>query len=66
MADPNAPLLLVVDDEPAIVRAVGAALETRGYRVMTASTAGEALDAAVTHHLAAIILDLGLPDFDGI
>jgi len=66
MADPNAPLLLVVDDEPAIVRAVGAALETRGYRVMTASTAGEALDVAVTHHLSAIILDLGLPDFDGI
>jgi two-component system KDP operon response regulator KdpE len=66
MADANAPLLLVVDDEPAIVRAVGAALETRGYRVMTASTAGEALDVAVTHHLAAIILDLGLPDFDGI
>jgi hypothetical protein len=30
MADPIAPLLLVVDDEPAIVRAVGAALETRG------------------------------------
>ena len=66
MADPNAPLLLVVDDEPAILRAVGAALETRGYRVMTASTGGEALDVAVTHHLSAIILDLGLPDFDGI
>jgi len=66
MADAHGPLLLVVDDEPAILRAVGAALETRGYRVMTASTGGEALDVAVTHHLSAIILDLGLPDFDGI
>jgi two-component system KDP operon response regulator KdpE len=66
MADPAAPLLLVVDDEPAIVRAVGAALETRGYRVLTAVTGGEALDIAVTHNLSAIILDLGLPDFDGI
>jgi two-component system KDP operon response regulator KdpE len=33
---------------------------------LTASTGGEALDVAVTHHLSAIILDLGLPDFDGI
>src|SRR5215211_9351314 len=58
--------VLVVDDEPAIVRAVAAALRARGYAVQTAGTGAEALDVAVRQPLDVIILDLGLPDLDGI
>ena len=58
--------ILVVDDEPAIVRAVAAALRARGYAVQTAGTGAEALDVAVRQPLDVIILDLGLPDLDGI
>jgi two-component system KDP operon response regulator KdpE len=58
--------ILVVDDEPAILRALTAALRTRGYDVVTAATGAEALDHAVRHRLDAIILDLGLPDINGI
>ena len=60
------PVVLVVDDEPAIVRALSAALQARGYRPITASTGGEAIDVAATHKLALIILDLNLPDLDGV
>jgi two-component system KDP operon response regulator KdpE len=58
--------ILVVDDEPAILKALGAALRTRGYAVHTATTGGEALDHAVRSPLDVIILDLGLPDIDGV
>jgi len=58
--------VLVVDDEPAILRAVGAALRTRGYTVHSATNGAEALDYAVRHPLDVIVLDLGLPDIDGI
>jgi two-component system KDP operon response regulator KdpE len=62
----DGPAVLVVDDEPAIVRALSAALQARGYRPLTASTGGEAINVAATHNLAVIILDLNLPDFDGV
>ncbi|MEI8001669.1 MAG: response regulator transcription factor [Actinomycetes bacterium] len=58
--------ILVVDDEPTLRRAVGAALRTRGYTVHLAANGAEALDHAVRHPLDAIVLDLGLPDLDGI
>lgn len=58
--------VLVVDDEPAITRALSAALRTRGYTVHTAANGTEALDHAVRHPLDLIILDLGLPDLDGV
>jgi two-component system KDP operon response regulator KdpE len=57
--------ILIVDDEPAIVRAVRANLDRRGFRVDTAATAQEAIE----HSLARpdlILLDLGLPDGDGL
>jgi two-component system KDP operon response regulator KdpE len=64
MAD--GPAVLVVDDEPAIVRALTAALEARGYETVSAATGGEALHLAASTRLAVIILDLNLPDLDGV
>jgi two-component system KDP operon response regulator KdpE len=58
--------VLVVDDEPAILRALSVALRARGYDVVTASTGQAALDRAATDDPSAVILDLGLPDVDGI
>ena len=59
-------LVLVVDDEPAIVRALTAALQARDHRVAVATTGAEALAQAATVNPAVIILDLGLPDINGI
>ena len=59
-------LILVVDDEPAIVRALSAALQARQHRVAVATTGAEALSEAATRNPAVVILDLGLPDMDGI
>jgi two-component system, OmpR family, KDP operon response regulator KdpE len=58
--------VLVVDDEPAILRALGAGLATRGYRVLRASTGQQALDKAIEEAPDVIVLDLGLPDMDGV
>jgi two-component system KDP operon response regulator KdpE len=59
-------LILVVDDEPGMVRALSAALEARGHVVAVATTGAEALTETVTRPPAVIVLDLGLPDIDGI
>ena len=58
--------VLVVDDEEAIVRALTAALQARGHTVLAARTGHEALERTATVAPDAIILDLGLPDLDGI
>jgi two-component system KDP operon response regulator KdpE len=58
--------ILVVDDEPAILRAVGAGLSTRGYHVLRATTGLEALDVAIGDNPDVVVLDLGLPDMDGV
>ncbi len=58
--------VLVVDDEPPIVRALSAALEARGYEAVTATSGGEALSIAAASRLDVIILDLNLPDLDGV
>jgi len=57
--------VLVVDDEPAILRAVSTLLTGQGYRVETAETAGEVLDSRAYRRSDLILLDLGLPDADG-
>ena len=59
-------LVLVVDDEPAILRALSAALKARNHLVAVASTGAEALAEVATRRPAVVILDLGLPDIDGI
>jgi two-component system KDP operon response regulator KdpE len=58
----NGAVILVVDDEPAILRALQVLLGGAGYSVETAATASEALSKAATRLPAAVILDLLLPD----
>ena len=65
MTSPGAWLLVVEDEEPAR-RLLGEYLARRGYRVDEASSAGEAMRAWDAHRPDLILLDLGLPDFDGI
>jgi two-component system KDP operon response regulator KdpE len=57
--------ILVVDDEPQILRALRTTLRGAGYTVDTAATAEEALAAAAAHPPEAVILDLVLPDGSG-
>ena len=58
--------ILVVDDEPQIVRALSINLRARRYEVHTATTGKEALATAASHPPDLVILDLGLPDLDGV
>jgi two-component system KDP operon response regulator KdpE len=58
--------VLVVDDEPAMLRALRISLRVREYDVTTAGTGREALAEASRRPPDAVILDLGLPDMDGI
>jgi len=60
------PRVLVVDDEPQILRALKIILRDAGFDVLQAATAEEALDQAALHPPAAAIVDLVLPDGDGI
>jgi two-component system KDP operon response regulator KdpE len=57
--------VLVVDDDPALVRALGINLRARGYQVHAAGTGAGALRLAASHPIDAVVLDLGLPDMDG-
>jgi two-component system KDP operon response regulator KdpE len=59
-------LVLVVDDEPTIIRALTAALRARDYDVLSAATGAEAIDRVATSAPEVVVLDLGLPDIDGI
>jgi two-component system, OmpR family, KDP operon response regulator KdpE len=57
--------ILVVDDEPQIVRALRINLRARHYDVDTAPDGASALRAASHHHPDLVVLDLGLPDMEG-
>jgi len=59
------PRILIVEDEPALRRALEINLRARGYAVATASTGHEALAEAARRPPDAVLLDLGLPDADG-
>ncbi len=58
--------VLVVDDEPQIVRALSINLRARKYEVVTAASGAEALIVAAKHPPDVVLLDLGLPDMDGV
>ena len=63
---PAADVILVIDDEPQIRRVVRNGLADVARRVSEAGTAAEGLDLAAAEQPALIILDLGLPDRDGL
>jgi len=60
------PKVLVCDDEPQILRALKVILREEGYAVVPAATLHEALDAAAVSHVDAAIIDLLLPDGEGL
>ncbi|MGN6722587.1 MAG: response regulator [Marmoricola sp.] len=57
--------VLIVDDEPAILKALAINLRARKYEVFTAPSGTDALTIAAAHPPDVVILDLGLPDLDG-
>jgi two-component system KDP operon response regulator KdpE len=57
--------VLIVDDEPQLLRALSINLRARKYDVHTAATGADALRIAASHPPDLVILDLGLPDMDG-
>jgi two-component system KDP operon response regulator KdpE len=66
VTQPPGARVLVVDDEAAILRAVQTNLSGHGFRVDTAATGQEALDATTRVRPDIVLLDLGLPDMDGL
>ena len=62
----NALRVLVVDDEPAFRRLLRITLEAEGYVVFHAGSGREAVDQVAAHRPNLVLLDLGLPDIDGI
>src|ERR1700674_4431808 len=58
--------VLVVDDEPQILRALRINLRARQYEVSIAASGAQALEEAAAHPPDLVILDLGLPDMDGV
>jgi two-component system, OmpR family, KDP operon response regulator KdpE len=67
MTEGSAPArILVVDDEPAILRFLRAGLGSQRYLVIEAENGQAALDAVRQHKADLVVLDLGLPDIDGI
>ena len=58
--------VLVVDDEPQILRALRINLSVRGYDVVTVTNGTDALRAAADFRPEVVILDLGLPDMSGM
>jgi two-component system KDP operon response regulator KdpE len=60
------PLILMVEDDPQIRRFLRAALSAEGYRFLEATTAADGLTQSAAHQPDFILLDLGLPDSDGL
>jgi two-component system, OmpR family, KDP operon response regulator KdpE len=60
------PKILIVDDEPSLLATMAPLLRSRGYDVTTATSGRAALDAVERERPDLIVLDLGLPDVDGI
>jgi len=60
------PLVLVVEDDPHLVRFLRASVAAQGYRLLFAGTGGEAIALAEQYPPDLVLLDLGLPDIDGV
>src|SRR5437879_2677386 len=66
MPDRGTDRILVVEDDRAVTRVVSAALRNRGYSVQSVTTGEAALVAAEKEGPDVVVLDLGLPDIDGV
>jgi two-component system KDP operon response regulator KdpE len=60
------PIILIIEDEPQMRRFLRASLDANGYRVFEAETATDGLTQAASRNPDLILLDLGLPDIDGL
>ena len=60
------PLIIIVEDEKPIRHFIKVALETQNYSCIEAQDGREALSLAASHHPDIMVLDLGLPDIDGL
>jgi two-component system KDP operon response regulator KdpE len=60
------PLILLIEDEPQMLRFLRASLSTHGYRIVETTTAEEGLAQAASRNPDVVLLDLGLPDMDGL
>ena len=66
MAPRDPDVILVVEDDPAIRQLILWMLDDRGYNVVSASDGREALNCATQYQPSLVILDLGLPIYDGV
>lgn len=62
----NKPLILIVEDDPPIRNLISVALKAHDYRYISAATAANAIMEASSHNPDIVLLDLGLPDQDGV
>ncbi len=62
----NKPLILVVEDDPPVRNLITTTLKTNDYRYLVAANGGTAILKASSHNPDIILLDLGLPDMDGV
>ncbi len=62
----NKPLILIVEDDPPIRNLIVVALESHEYRYIAAANAANAIMEATSHNPDIVLLDLGLPDLDGV
>jgi two-component system KDP operon response regulator KdpE len=60
------PVVLVIEDEPQVLRFLRASLGAHSYRIVEATTGAQGLAEAASHNPDVILLDLGLPDLDGL
>ncbi len=63
---PENSLILLIEDEPQMRRFLRVTLESHGYRLVEASTGQEGLAQAATRNPSVVLVDLGLPDIDGL
>ncbi|MEI8196505.1 MAG: response regulator, partial [Phycisphaerae bacterium] len=62
----SGPMVLVIEDDPAIRKFLRVSLESQDYRLVEATTGQEGVLGASMHAPELVILDLGLPDLDGL
>ncbi len=62
----NKPLILVVEDDPPVRKLITTTLKTNDYRYLSAANGETAIMEASSHNPDIVLLDLGLPDIDGV